>query len=259
VPAGSPTSSNVTQCYATSSRLIVTSGSLSTNFISWTGPAFGAHSPISTRALRRKGWYSKQKLSEFVKSASKSHKTEDDDVLQYYRRLLILSKPLLDSRRLTEEERDAAFWYGFHQDDRSAMTARLIAKHLDQSEGRAFDCQDLFKMARAVFTGQQFFSPWQDQWDDYGDRDPRERDDLLRTHERELRPLGRRTRECYQEEDPFSLAAPVRYKDPSRNNKNKVVDDLLDQMSSLSLCDHPCPTLHARCTYRYPDVAKNLP
>jgi hypothetical protein len=119
-------------------------------------------------------------------------------------------------------------------------------------------------MVRVVFTGQQF-SQWQDQWDeptqrrnrsykqwdDYGDRDPRERDDLLlRTHERELRPLSRPARESYQEEDPSSLVAPVRYKDPSRNNRNKVVDDLLYRMNSLSLRDRTYVTLYGRCAQR---------
>jgi len=42
------------------------------------------------------GRYSQQKPSEFIKTAAKTHKTEEDDILQYYRRFLILSKPLLE-------------------------------------------------------------------------------------------------------------------------------------------------------------------
>jgi hypothetical protein len=68
------------------------------------------------------GQYSQHKLLEFVKTASKIHKTEEEDVLQYYRHFILLSKPLLDSQWLTKEEQDAAFWYGFHLDDCNEMS-----------------------------------------------------------------------------------------------------------------------------------------
>ena len=50
------------------------------------------------------GKYSQQKLSDFVKLASKTRKKEEEDVRQYYRKFLILSKPLLDSHELTKQE-----------------------------------------------------------------------------------------------------------------------------------------------------------
>jgi hypothetical protein len=78
-----------------------------------------------------------------------------------------LSKPLPDSQRLTEEDRDATFWYSFHPDDRRTLTGRLIAKYPYQPEGQAFNVQDVFRVTRMVFTGQQYFSSQQqNQWEE---------------------------------------------------------------------------------------------
>jgi hypothetical protein len=49
------------------------------------------------------GKYSQQKLSNFIMLASKTCKKEED-VQQYYRKFLILSKPLLNSQQLTKQE-----------------------------------------------------------------------------------------------------------------------------------------------------------
>jgi hypothetical protein len=58
-----------------------------------------------------------------------------------------LSKPLLDSQWLTEEDQHTAFWYGFHPDDCHTMTGHLIVKYPYQPEGQAFNVQDIFKVA----------------------------------------------------------------------------------------------------------------
>jgi hypothetical protein len=50
------------------------------------------------------GKYSQQKLSDFVKLSSRTRKKEEEDMRQYYRKFLILSKPLLDSQELTKQE-----------------------------------------------------------------------------------------------------------------------------------------------------------
>jgi len=48
--------------------------------------------------------YSKQKLADYTRQASHSQKKDKEDVGKYYQRFLILSKPLLQSQRLTEDE-----------------------------------------------------------------------------------------------------------------------------------------------------------
>jgi hypothetical protein len=110
------------------------------------------------------GKYSQQKLSDFIKLASKSRKKEEEDVRQYYRKFLILSKPLLDSQELTKQERDSEFWYGFHPDDRDELTTHLFAKYPDQPKRRVFDFEDVYQVARAVLNnGPLFPSRWQDR------------------------------------------------------------------------------------------------
>ncbi|KAH8985725.1 hypothetical protein EDB92DRAFT_1770214, partial [Lactarius akahatsu] len=49
--------------------------------------------------------YSKQRLQEFIKHTSKSRMANEDDVRTYYKRFLVLSKPLMKNRRITKEER----------------------------------------------------------------------------------------------------------------------------------------------------------
>ena len=73
-----------------------------------------------------------QKLLDFVRRSSKSCMSDEEDVLHYYRRFLVLSKPLMDSRRLATSQRNKAFWHGFHGRDRAEMYARLIPKYPDR-------------------------------------------------------------------------------------------------------------------------------
>ena len=69
---------------------------------------------------------------------------DEEDVLQYYRHFLVLSKPLLDSQRLTIGEHDKTFWRVFHSRDRAEMYSRLIAKHPDQPAGIHFNYLDVY-------------------------------------------------------------------------------------------------------------------
>ena len=96
--------------------------------------------------------HSEQRLLDFVRESSKSRMNDEADVLQYYRDFLALSKPLLDSQRLSIYERDKAFWLGFHPHDHSEMYTRLIAKHPDQPSSAYFDYLDVYRVARVTFT-----------------------------------------------------------------------------------------------------------
>ena len=78
---------------------------------------------------------------------------DEADVLQYYRDFLALSKPLLDSQRLSIHKRNKAFWLGFHPCNHLELYARLIAKHLDQPSGVYFNYLDVYRVARVTFTG----------------------------------------------------------------------------------------------------------
>ncbi|KAI9443688.1 hypothetical protein BJY52DRAFT_1194557 [Lactarius psammicola] len=53
--------------------------------------------------------YSKQWLREFIKHMSKSRMANEDDMCTYYKRFLVLSKPLMENNQIMEEECNAAF------------------------------------------------------------------------------------------------------------------------------------------------------
>ena len=111
--------------------------------------------------------HSKQKLHDFIRYSSKQQMTEEEDVLQYYRRFLVFSKPLMDARRLTDEECNKAFWLGFHPRDRSRMFARLIARHPDQDADEHFNYLDVYNVARSTFKGNYLLdTELEDPWDE---------------------------------------------------------------------------------------------
>ena len=88
--------------------------------------------------------------------------SNEGDVLQYYCKFLVLSKPLLDTQQLTVGMCNKLFWQGFHAKDHSEMRARLLAKHPDQPSKVAFDYSDIYKVAKATFSGEDLSDP---EWD----------------------------------------------------------------------------------------------
>jgi hypothetical protein len=67
------------------------------------------------------GQYSKQKLQDFTSSTARVLMMDEQAVLKYYRTFNKLSKPLLNSGRITKGECDATFWCGFHPEDHKAL------------------------------------------------------------------------------------------------------------------------------------------
>ncbi|KAH9161209.1 hypothetical protein EDB89DRAFT_2080811 [Lactarius sanguifluus] len=103
----------------------------------------------------------RQKLRSYVQDSSRSRMNCEDDVLQYYRQFLCYSAPLVHAGHLTEEDRDAAFWYGFHPEDREVLRPRLLGKNPFQLPDVPFHFEDVFGCARAAFAYNDYFSsPW---------------------------------------------------------------------------------------------------
>ena len=103
------------------------------------------------------GRYSKQKLVELANSSTELPMEEEADMINYHRDFNTLSKPLLEARRITEGERNAIFWHGFHPDNRRVLWERLIAKQPDKPNREAFDLQDVLQTAMAIFLGDDDF------------------------------------------------------------------------------------------------------
>ncbi|KAH9036250.1 hypothetical protein EDB84DRAFT_1577837 [Lactarius hengduanensis] len=68
--------------------------------------------------------------------------------------------PLVHAGHMSEEERDTAFWYGFHPEDRKVIQPRLLGKNPFQPPDIPFHFEDVFVCARAAFAydGSSFWS-----------------------------------------------------------------------------------------------------
>ncbi|KAH9169769.1 hypothetical protein EDB89DRAFT_1389991 [Lactarius sanguifluus] len=103
----------------------------------------------------------RQRLLNYVQDSSRCRMLCEDDVLRYYRQFLCYSAPLVHAGHLSEEERDAAFWYGFHPDDCQVLRPRLLGKNPFQPPDIPFHFEVVFSCARAAFAYDDYFpSPW---------------------------------------------------------------------------------------------------
>jgi len=103
------------------------------------------------------GQFSRQKLLDFANKYARKRMNDETDVINYHRQFNNKAKVLVRSGRITNGERNAIFWRGFHPDDRQALRERLIAKHPDNPKGQAFEIKDVLKSARAIFSGDDDF------------------------------------------------------------------------------------------------------
>ena len=228
----------------------------------------------STSALSR---HSEQKLQDFIRHSSKSHMNDEGDVLHYYCQFLLLSKPLLDSQRLTNGERNKAFWHGFHSRDQAEMYARLIAKHPDQPSGVHFDYLDIYKVARATFSGDHLLDlelddPWegsrslkngrlertQTRRADQDEHDPRGADPNYRSFERWHHPSPDHPPR-HRSPPPETNTRVVHLKKPAHEEEDPEMEELMERMHGLSVREKAYGVLYAQCAHRYPSVAQCLP
>ncbi|KAH9158549.1 hypothetical protein EDB89DRAFT_2085856 [Lactarius sanguifluus] len=102
----------------------------------------------------------RQKLHSYIQDSSRRRMFCEDDVLRYYRQFICFGLPLVHAGHLSGEERDAAFWYGFHPDDRQILQPRLLGKNHFQPPDIPFHFEDVLGCARAAFAYEDSFSPW---------------------------------------------------------------------------------------------------
>ncbi|KAH9167314.1 hypothetical protein EDB89DRAFT_2125817 [Lactarius sanguifluus] len=102
----------------------------------------------------------RQKLHSYIQDSSRRRMFCEDDVLRYYRQFICFGLPLVHAGHLSGEERDAAFWYGFHPDDRQILQPRLLGKNHFQPPDIPFHFEDVLGCARAAFAYEDSFLPW---------------------------------------------------------------------------------------------------
>jgi hypothetical protein len=59
----------------------------------------------------------------------------------------------VDNRRLTDKDRNRAFWLGFHKKDRGKMRTKLVANNPQRLAGNQVNYEDIYRVAKATFSG----------------------------------------------------------------------------------------------------------
>jgi hypothetical protein len=223
------------------------------------------------------GRYSKQKLLDFASCTARILMADKQVVLKYYWAFNKLSKPLLNSGRITQGKCNATFWCSFHPEDCKVLHKCLIAKQLDKPRGQAFDYKDILKITRAIFSGDNNFLLQELPPQQYNS-----------DHAREWR-MEHNGRDCmcgplsFEGQEPGDEEAPLeeedkyeppqwghRYSSPcievqtvqfqglAHKEEDRELDKLITQLHSLLVWDTAYARLHAQCTCCFPNVARDL-
>lgn len=111
-------------------------------------------------------------LEDFVDISALSRVKNEGDVMLYYRRFLQMSTPLCKSKQLTDYQRNAEFFEGFHIEGRDILPRRLYVLKPDHPRDMPWDFQDVLKAARLslCFPSWYYSSLFQDRLRDDPDR-----------------------------------------------------------------------------------------
>ena len=82
--------------------------------------------------------------------------SNEEDVMDHYREFMELSSPLTTARQLSDEDRNAKFFKGFHRDDREILAGRLFTMKPNHPQDKPYELDDVFKAARGYFSNAQF-------------------------------------------------------------------------------------------------------
>jgi len=90
---------------------------------------------------------SKKALQDLLYNTSRSRMDDEEDVMDYYREFLELTNPLQAAQQLSDEDRNAKFFKGFHRDDREILSGRLFSMKPNHPQDRPYELDDIFKAA----------------------------------------------------------------------------------------------------------------
>ena len=105
----------------------------------------------------------KKALQDHIYKTSRSRMSNEEDVMDHYREFMELSSPLTTVRQLSDEDRDAKFFKGFHRDDREILAGCLFTMKPNHPQDKPYKLDDIFKAARGYFSNAQFYRPKQRQ------------------------------------------------------------------------------------------------
>jgi len=185
------------------------------------------------------GQFSRQKLVDFASKYARKRMEDKTDVINYQRQFNAQSKVLLSTGRITVGERNTLFWRGFHPDNQRALQEHLIAMHPNMPRGQAFNLQDVFNIARAIFSGD----------DDFLLQEPSPPSDHVQTERSSSR----------NHSSPRVETRTVRFWDDYPEEDDKEFKGLVYQLHAVPVRDLKYTLLYARCAARFPNHMRGIP
>ena len=233
--------------------------------------------------------YTRTGLQEFVKISARTRIQDEDDLSLYHKRFLQISNPLRLTQKLSDEERNAEFFNGFHPKDRDIIYDRLFTLNPRRSTNRAPNFDETWEAARGYFTHNQFHlrtsrdlvednstsheHRLMEQWFGKTSPDPRRygqnrnprygHDQFDRDSYRFHNPAPHDSYEREHWQDtrrPEYVTKAVRFQDPkpAQDEEHLSLSDIIRGMHGLSPRDTNYAILYAQCVQRFPEVAKTL-
>lgn len=230
--------------------------------------------------------YTKNVLKDFIQLSSRHRIRDENDVLQYYHRFLTISNPLRNANQITEEDRSADFFLGFHPDDRDVLSPRLFSMKPYHPSNKPHDLVDVLTAARGYFSDAQFYRPADRRrrddplaWTEPGPADPdqwmqrlfgrEDRDPRLYSHNRDAqldrdlqydrivlrdqppapRPEYETRTVCFKDADS---------RQATQAKEDRKLADIITKIHGLSVHDPTYAVLYAQCKWRFPDIAQEL-
>ncbi len=207
--------------------------------------------------------YTRTGLQEFVKISARTRIQDEDDLILYHRRFLQISNPLRLAQQLSDEERNAEFFNGFHPKDRDIIYDRLFTLNPRRATNRAPGFDETLEAVRGYFTRNQFhlrtaYNPLEDnpssheqrlmeQWFGKTPQDPRR--DFSFQHN-----YGQYDHDSYH----FCNPAPQRPNGHDFGQDDLSLGNIISRMHGLSTRDATYAVLYAQCMQRFPAVAEHL-
>ena len=103
----------------------------------------------------------KKALQDLLYNTSRSRMRNEEDVMDYYQEFLELANPLQVAQQLSDKDRNAKFFKGFHRDDREILSSHIFSMRPNHPQDRPYELDDVFKATRSYFSNAQFYQPVQ--------------------------------------------------------------------------------------------------
>src|SRR6266702_1818795 len=233
--------------------------------------------------------YSRQGLIDLVNLSARTRMRNEKDVLDYYRRFLAISNPLRAANLISDDERDAGFFRGFHPNDHTSLANWLYPLHPNRPRNKPYSLNDVLSVARVYFADLHLFRPMQHP-DDHAQsayltrwpHQPLQDDCDTRWYDHEPTPYQRdrnfphdRNLPCDpvtqlncdhphsqpEPPNPGYEARAARFPDtPQKTStrEDKELEEMMLKMHTFTVHDPAYMVLYAQICHHFPNVAKTL-